>query len=99
MEEVTEDAAIRTEFETGMVQSRPRYTRARRTWMLSWEYMRGADYRVLRSFYDQMRGGSLSFDWQNPAELIFFNVRFKGEIRSRNQSADFWNVNVTLEQV
>jgi phage-related protein len=98
-EEVTENPAIRTEFETGIVQTRARYTRARRTWQISWEYMRGADYRVLRNFFAQMYGGSLSFNWTHPTENTVFNVRFLNEIRASNQSYDFWNVSMTLEEV
>ena len=99
MEEITEDPSLRTEFESGIVQSRARFTRVRRIWQLRWELMRGADYRALRVFYVQMRGGSLSFDWLHPAEVEVFHVRFQGEIRSRNLSHDYWDVEITLEQV
>jgi phage-related protein len=61
--------------------------------------MNGADYRTLRSFYDQKRGGAVSFSWTHPAEGIVFNVRFKGEIKGASQSHDYYNVTVTLEQV
>jgi phage-related protein len=98
-EETTEDPSIRTEFESGIVQTRARFTRARRTWGLKWDYMKGADYRILRSFYDQMHGGALSFMWPHPTEETLFDVRFKGEIKGTSQSFDFWSVTVTLEQV
>jgi phage-related protein len=97
--EVTPDPAIRTEFESGIVQTRARFTRMRRQWRLSWAYMRGADYRALRVFFEQMRGGTLNFNWTHPAENLVFNVRFKGEIQADEQSYDFWSVTVSLEQV
>jgi phage-related protein len=98
-EEVTEDPSIRSEFEDGIVQTRAKFTRLRRTWALSWEYMWGADYRILRSFYEQMRGGALAFIWTHPTEGVSFEVRFRDTIRASNQSYDYWNVSLTLEQV
>ena len=98
-EEVTEDPAIRSGFETGIVHTRPRFTRVRRTWKISWEYIKGADYRVLRTFYDQIRGGALSFNWTHPIENKVFEVRFKGEIQSDTQHYDYCSVDATLEEV
>lgn len=97
--EVTPDPVIRTEFESGIVQTRARFTRMRRAWQLSWEYMRGADYRALRGFFVQMRGGSLNFNWTHPAENSVYDVRFKGEMRGDEQSNDYWSVTCSLEQV
>jgi phage-related protein len=97
--ETTPDPAIRTDFESGIVQTRPRYTRMRRTWQLSWAYMNGPDYRALRAFFEQMRGGSLNFNWTHPAENSVFDVRFRGEMQADEQSYDYWSVSCTLEQV
>ena len=97
--ETTENPAIRTEMESGIVQTRARFTRVRRKWTLSWDYMKGADYRTLRNFFVEMRGSAKSFDWKHPAEGSTFQVRFNGEIDSNNQSYDYWNVSVSLEEV
>lgn len=99
MDETTENPAIRTEMESGIVQTRPRFTRIRRKWKLSWDYMEGPSYRALRSFYQQMRGGSASFTWTHPTEMSAVSVRFNGEIESSNQSYDYWRVSVSLEEV
>ena len=97
--EATEDPAIRSKFENGAVQTRARNTRMRGTWNLNWDYMRGADYRILKAFYKQMRGGALSFAWMHPTDLITYNVRFNGELKADNQSFDFWSASATLEEV
>ena len=99
LDETTEDPAISTEFGTGIVQTRARYTRMRRTWELTWANMRGSDYRALRAFYELVFGGSLPFNWTNVKDGKTYNVRFKGELKARHTVMSCWNVSVTLEQV
>ena len=98
-DEAPEDPALRSEMESGTVKTRARYTRIRQIWQLSWANMRGPHYRILRAFYTQVRGGSVSFSWTHPVELTTFNVRFKGQFSSRHTVRDCWNVTLTLEQV
>ena len=98
-DETTEDPVVRTEFETGIVQTRPRYTRMRGTWALGWANMRGAHYRALRDFFRQMKGGALSFNWTHPRDGTAFEVRFKGALNARHTVMDCWSVSLTLEQV
>lgn len=99
LDETTEDPAISTEFGTGIVQTRARYTRMRRTWELTWANMRGADYRALRSFYGAVYGGSLPFYWTNIKDSATYSVRFRGDLKARHTVMDFWNVSLALEQV
>lgn len=97
--EVTLDPALRSEMESGIILTRPRYTRVRRTWQLTWANMRGADYRTLRNFYTQMRGGALSFRWTHPREGKVFEVRFQGQMNGGHTVMDCWSVDCTLEEV
>jgi phage-related protein len=99
LDETTEDPVIRTEFESGIAQTRPRYTRMRGTWALGWANMRGDDYRTLRTFYKQMKGGALSFNWTHPRDDDTYEVRFRGVLNSKHTVMDCWNVTLTLEQV
>lgn len=99
LEETTEDPAIRSEAESGIVQTRPRYTRMRRSWQLGWANMRGADYRLLRAFFEQVRGGALVFGWRQPRENKVFQVRFVGPIIGRHTVMDCWSVTLNLEEV
>jgi phage-related protein len=99
LDETTEDPVVRSEFESGIVQTRARYTRMRGTWALGWANMWGPDYRTLLDFYRQMKGGALSFSWTHPRNDTTFEVRFKGELNAKHTVMDFWNVALTLEQV
>lgn len=99
IEETTENPAIRSEMENGIVLTRPRYTRMRRTWILTWANLIGSDYRTLRNFYVAKKGGSLSFTWPNPIETEYFTVRFNGEITGKYTASDCWNVTLKIEEV
>jgi phage-related protein len=99
LEEPLEDPTIRTTFESGIVQTRARYTRMRGTWILTWANLRGAHYTTLRNFYKQMMGGALSFNWTHPLEGTTYEVRFKGTFSPRYNIKGFRNISCTLEQV
>ena len=93
------DPAIRTEFETGIVHTRPRFTRIRRVWELTWDTLLNNDYQALKDFYFQNLGGGMNFDWTHPLENESYNVRFKDELRADSESAWLWKVTIVLEQV
>lgn len=99
LEETTPDPAIRSEFEDGSVQTRPRFTRMRRRWTLSWANIKKSQYEILRDFYMNQKGGSLSFSWPNPMNGVMFTVRFVGELTAKTTELDFYAVTVKLEQV
>ena len=99
LEETTPDPAIRSEFEDGSVQTRPRFTRMRRRWTLSWANIKKSQYEILREFYMNQKGGSLSFSWTNPMNGGVFTVRFVGELTAKTTEVDFYAVTVKLEQV
>ena len=98
-EESTEDPTIRSEMESGVVLSRPRFTRKRKSWVLSWANMRGAHYRILRDFNDQLHGGSLAFNWVHPKDLVTYKVRFKGKLSARHTVMDHYSINLTIEEI
>ena len=98
-EEKLEDPSIRTEFETGIVHTRARFSRMRGSWVLSWANMRGEHYSILEDFFKQMRGGSLSFNWTHPRKNITYEVRFKGNWSGRYTVKNCYSISVTLEQV
>lgn len=98
IEETTSDPSIRTEFESGIVQTRARYTRLRRTWELTWAAITNSEYGVLRAFYVAQHGGSLIFEWHHPYENTNYSVRFKGELKAKNSQLNYWNLTITLEE-
>ena len=99
LEEETENPVIRSEMESGIVVTRPRYTRLRRTFTLEWTNLSGTDYRTLRAFYSARKGGGEAFTWRHPKENINLTVRFNGEFRAKHTELDFWNLSIKLEQV
>ena len=99
LEETTPDPAIRSEFEDGSVHTRPRYTRMRRTWILTWQSMSNVDYQTLRWFYSAQKGGSVSFQWSHPLEGGQRTVRFVGELTAKITERDYYSVTVKLEEV
>ena len=72
-----EDPAIRTEMENGMVQSRARFTRVRKSWTLSWTIIKEADYQTVRAHWDTQKGGSDAFQWTNYTNGKTYNVRYR----------------------
>ena len=97
-----EDPAIRTEMEGGYVMSRPRFTRAsRRTWQTGYTFIKTAGKTELETFWNTVRGGSLIFQWRNPADGLDYLVRFKGGMKftyvgvGTNQR---WDVTFSVEE-
>ena len=97
--ETTIDPTISSEMEDGIVVTRPRYTRIRRRWELSWQNMVGADYQTLRAFYVQQRGGSMSFTWTHPTENATYTVRFVGDLQGKASPMNIYNISLVLEEV
>lgn len=101
-----EDVTMASEMEGGYVITRPRHTRRpRRTWKTGFTEMTDADRVAWESFFDSVRGGSLSFEWPNPIDGQNYTVRLKsGETPSLEYvgrgGVHFWNIrNITLEEV
>lgn len=99
------DPTIRTKTEGGYTQTRPRCTRITRAWQLVWPAMTNDHFSALRSFYDRMRGGSVSFTWTSPANGITYIVRFGGKISAEiaawntDETPKYWAVRASLEEV
>lgn len=65
---------IRTEFESGAVQSRAGATVSKRIFNLRWNAMPEADYQTLKTFFETNIG--LTFTWTHPATLEVITARF-----------------------
>ena len=77
LEEEFEDVLIKSEFEAGYELVRPRYTRSRRTFTFSYEYLPNTDKSTLESFYfDTLVFGTYTFTWTHPKTSVKFGVRF-----------------------
>lgn len=98
-----ENQASRSEMEGGYVVSRPRHTRQpRKTWNGGFTEINEASRLVLEDFWNDVKGGSLIFDWTNPQDGITYQVRFTGEgmlFKYRGYGTTYrWDVTYTVEQ-
>ena len=54
---------ISTETESGHIVRRPRYSQQLTVLDVQWRGLKEEQWQIIRHFYDQTGGGSLSFDW------------------------------------
>jgi hypothetical protein len=97
-----EDVVLRTPTDAGYEQTRPRFTRARRTWgPLNYVAMPNADVATLRTYEQTTLGnGSLPFAWTHPISKTVYTVRLAGPIKySRTTVPTQTAVSFTLQEV
>ena len=95
-----EDPAIRTEMENGMVQSRARFTRIRRSWTLAWNALSEEDFQAVMTHYRGQKGGSDAFYWTNPISKERVNVRYTKITDAATYENGFRSgFSITLEEV
>ena len=99
IEENIKDPVIRSEAESGIVQTRPRYTRLRHSWVLTWNILIYNEYLLLKNFYIEQKGGGLLFSWMHPYTKNEYLVRFNGDFKAKNSERDYWNISITLDEV
>jgi phage-related protein len=72
-----ENPALGGKMEGGYVATRPRHTRRpRKTWTSGFTSLSQAQMTQMQDFFDSVRGGSVIFDWTNPATGAVVAVRF-----------------------
>lgn len=93
-----EDNSIKTQFEDGTVQSRRKFTKSRKTWILKWESLKQNYYDTLENFIvNQVHHSAVVFNWLNPADNRTYAVRcikFDSELRFIN----YWNVELQFQE-
>lgn len=101
-----ENPALTSTMENGIVLSRPRFTRIRKTFTLKWSALPASDYEKLRSFWQTVLGGSQEFSWTYPAipgdslSGKEYTVRFaNGDIRFDLASNGYYSGDLTLQEV
>jgi hypothetical protein len=97
-----EDPAMRTEMEGGYVITRKKHTRTpRRTWAIAYQMLTEGDRTTLDDFWNTTAGGSLAFDWTNPADGSIYTVRFKDPLNFKYAgigTSKRWDCSFSLEQ-
>lgn len=95
--EKTQKGQIKSDFAGGYVQSRAKWTRARKTFELSWVAMSNVDKNALESFFESNIGGT--FTWTHPLTSTSHTVRFaEDELQAEYVPVNFWRVYLTLEE-
>lgn len=97
-----EDPSMKSEMEGGYVVSRAKHTRApRKTFKSGFTDLSGDDKATLTAFYETVRGGSVIFDWTDPASLTVYQVRFMEKLNFKYVgmgNTQRWNVGFSLQQ-
>lgn len=95
-----EDAVIRSPYDAGYEQTRPRFTRNRTTYQLKWPAMSAADVATLRTFYITTLGnGAGIIDWTYPGTSTVKAVRFKEPYKAILITNGRYQVEATLQEV
>lgn len=93
-------SVIRSDFDGGYAQTRPRYTRAGGSYSLEWPLMPEAMFQLLYTFANSNAGGS--FNWWHPVSSAQIPCRFADPdrpLRSWVVSPGFRRVATVLERV
>lgn len=77
LEETPEDAVLRSQFEDGTEQTRPKFTRNRYTFLATWNLMPAEEKTLLEEFFKvTTKNGALLFNWTHPLTGNNHVVRF-----------------------
>lgn len=101
----TENNSLTSKFEDGTVQSRPKFTRSRRTFTVKWNDLPNNEYLVLDNFIRNVVNYSAeTFLWVNPATYLLseqetIEVRINNVGKAEMSTLDRWSVELTLQEV
>lgn len=97
LKEAPQKGQIKSDFENGYVQSRPKFTRVRKKFELSWETMTNSDKETLEAFFDDNLGGV--FGWTHPISDSTYTVRFTNDsLDFSYQPHNYWQISIELEE-
>ncbi len=94
-----EDVSLTSGFEDGSTISRPRFTRSRGKWTLTWNALAEPEYQQLISFWkDTAQGKSQVFQWTHPVSGTVYTVRFDDKQPFKNIAPGWWAGEVSLRE-
>lgn len=102
--ESREDSTIKSDQEAGYQITRQRYSRVRKKWNLTYQYLVDADYTALTTFIDvTVKGGADMFTWTHPITSVSYNVRFENppviKAVSRFNGTTIYSADISLTEV
>ena len=87
---------VKTEFESGHVQSRKRGTKYPRRFRLIWDGLSSNDFESIVTFF---KSTDDTFTWTHPFTSVVYTVRFTDdELSSRLQEGNEYSVSLNLEE-
>ena len=90
--------ALRSEFEANYGIVRPKVSRSRNRFRLTWNPMRRADFSILLQFFEANQG--TAFNWRNPLDNVTRTVTFSDDVlEERYVSRVAVNCTVNLEEI
>ncbi len=99
LEENYEENTLRSPMESGVVVTRPRFTRTRKRFTVRYSYLTETEVLSLQNFEKQM-GGSYPFSWTHPRTNTVYQVRFATTLQYRIiTNPDMWSVSFSLQEV
>ena len=100
LKETFEDNLIKSSMENGVVKTRPRFTKVRRSFELEWSLLNNDSKDALEQFFlSKTNCGSLPFKWPHPYSKKSYVVRFDGPPSFSLKMKDYWQVSIKLQEV
>ena len=99
LSEDREDATYRSGMEGGYEYTRPKYTRGRKKFGITYTNMQNTDKDTLEAFVDTVKGGADSFIWTHPKTSTNYTAQFDKPPKFEYVEYNFWNVSFQLNQV
>ena len=95
---------VKSDFEAGYVQTRAKFTRARKRFILKWSMLSASQFATLQTFFEETAvGAANNFTWTHPISDVEYDVRFKEDELKFNLTTPgetgFYQGSFTLEQV
>ena len=92
-----QDPALKNEATNGMPLTRPRYTRIRRKWNITYPALPDSELTTLLVFYESVLGGSAIFLWSDEFNNTY-SVRFISNIKHNSVSSDHSTVSFDVRE-
>ncbi|WP_405379564.1 hypothetical protein [Phascolarctobacterium sp.] len=95
-----EDNVLRSSMEDGTVKTRPKYTRNRITYEVSYSHVPESQKEIFETFYrNTLRNGALACNWTHPASGEVKEVQFTEPPQMRLTVLHHWQISVKLREV
>ena len=95
------DSTIRSEYESGTVLSRARFTQLKKKLSRGYNLITAADKLLLNNLQTSIKIGAATFFWTNPDDSVEYEVRLLSPIifQIEPRNFDYWNARLEMAQV